>query len=102
VRVFATCLADCLARLTHGFSRHRAGVDDDGAPLERIEAGGTRLALYYLGFVGVEAAAECQNVYSHQATPSVSRCQTPVSGSKRPANSHSAGPVIMTWSSSRQ
>ena len=36
-----------------------------------------------------------------QAALSVSRAQAPVEGSKLPENSHSAGPVRMTWSSSR-
>ena len=70
-------------------------------PASVAEAGGLGLAPHHLGFVGVEAAAECDDIYSlgeprHQAALSVSRAQTPVAGSKLPENSHSAGPVSTT------
>src|SRR5690606_24134853 len=102
VRVLAARLADRLPRLANRLGGHRAGVDDDSAALEGVETGGARLAPDHLGFVSVQAAAECQDFDRHQAAPSVSRSHAPVAGSKRPENSHSAGPVMMTWSSSRQ
>ena len=48
------CLADRLARLALGLGGDGAGVDDDGV----AQARRARLGAHHLGFVGVEAAAE--------------------------------------------
>ena len=52
-----------LARLPHGLGRHRAGVDDDGV----VEPGRRRGVADHLGLVGVEPAAEGDDLDAHQA-----------------------------------
>src|SRR5690606_1043309 len=106
-RVGAPRLADRLPCLSHRFAGNGAGVDDDRSAFERVKAGGMRLAPHHLRLVGIEPAAEGDDVdavpyASAHAAPSMSRSHAPVSGSSRPENSHSAGPVMMTWSSARQ
>ena len=96
LRLLAPCLADRLPGLPHRFGGDRARVEDDHAVAEAAEAGGVCLAAHHLGFIGVEPAAECDDVDRHHAAPCCSRAQTPVAGSKLPENSHSAGPVMMT------
>ncbi len=61
-RVFAAGLADRLLGLAHGLAGDGAGVEDDGAAFERAEAGAFGLAPHHLGFIGVEAAAEGDDV----------------------------------------
>src|SRR5215213_3239178 len=80
--------ADALARLPNRFRRDRAGVHHDGV----FEAGADGGVADHLGFVGVEAAAECDDLDAH-ATAANS------AGSKTPSNSNATGPVISTWSS---
>ena len=103
-RVLAARLADRLARLAHGLAGDGAGVEDDRAAVELAEPGGLRLAAHHLGFVGVEPAAEGDDRRRaiRRRSSASSRAQAPVAGSKLPENSHSAGPVMTTWSSSRQ
>src|SRR5690606_12005330 len=108
LRVVATRLADRLLGLAHGLAGHGTGVDDDRPALQFTKASSRRLAPHHFGFVGVEPAAEGDDVdaarrlfLTTHAAPSTSRCLTPVTGSCVPENSHSAGPVMMTWSSSR-
>ena len=55
--------ADGLARLAHRLGGHRAGVDDDGVG----DARGLRLAADHLRLVGVEPAAEGDDVDAHRA-----------------------------------
>src|SRR5690606_3824522 len=66
-----------------------------------------RLAPHHFGLIGVEPTAEGEDIdppvwtlAAHAAAP-VSRSQTPVRGSNLPENSHSAVPVMTTWSSAR-
>ena len=100
-RVLAAGLADRLPGLAHRFCGDGAGVEDDGAAFQCAEAGAFRLAPHDLGFIGVQPAAESDDVNTlgkgrHQAALSVSRAHAPVEGSKLPENSHSAAPVRMT------
>ena len=60
-RVLAPRLADRLAGLAHGLAGHRAGVEDDGAAIGR-QPGLFGLAAHDFGFVGVEPAAEGDDV----------------------------------------
>src|SRR5205085_2446355 len=75
--------ADRLARLAHRLAGHRAGVEHHrvGEPV------GGRLLADDLALVGVEAAAEGDDV--------------DVLHGSSPAKSTAAGPVISTWSSAR-
>ena len=77
--------ADALPRLPHGFRRHRAGVDDDGIFHAGLRGG----VADHLQLVGVEPAAECDDVDAH-ATAANS------AGSNRPSYSNATGPVIRT------
>src|SRR5262249_49169119 len=93
IRALALGAADRLARLAHRFRRHRAGVHHHGA----VEARALRIAADHLGLVGIEAAAESEDVDAHAAPIANS------AGSNRPSNSYCTGPVISTWLSlSRQ
>ena len=58
-RPFARRAADRLARLAFGLGRHRAGVDDHRV----VQAGG--VAAHHLAFVGVQAAAEGEDLDAH-------------------------------------
>ncbi len=74
------------------------------APPASVRGRRPRPRAHHLGFVGVEAAAECDDIPLE--SPGIrrrfpSRAQTPVAGSKLPENSHSAGPVSTTRSSAR-
>src|SRR5229473_2680436 len=61
VGILALELADRLARLPHRLRRHRAGIDDD-----RIgEPGRLRLAADHLRLIGVEPAAEGDDIDAH-------------------------------------
>ena len=60
-------LADRLARLALGLGGHRAGVDDDRV----FEAGGAAVAAHHLGFEGVEAAAEGDDIHGQSTARSV-------------------------------
>ena len=51
-------LPDRLPRLPHRLAGHRAGVEDDRAAGELIQAGVRCLAAHHLGFIAVQAAAE--------------------------------------------
>ena len=54
----AAGLADRLPRLTHGFGRHRAGIDD-----HRVrEPGGVGMRAHDFGLIGVEPATEGDDV----------------------------------------
>jgi hypothetical protein len=83
----AARLADRLARLALGLGGDRAGVDDD-----RIgEPGGARMLAHDLRFVGIEAAAEGDDlglarVRGHRSRPAFSS----------PRKLVAAGPVIHT------
>ncbi len=61
VRPLALEPADRLPRLRHGFIGDRAAIDDDGVG----EPGIPRLAQDHLGFEGVEAAAEGDDLDAH-------------------------------------
>ena len=53
-RMLTARLANRLPRLAHAFRRHRAGVDDHRGP----EPGVAGMLAHDLGFVGIEPAAE--------------------------------------------
>ena len=57
-----TVLADFLTRLAHRFAGHRAGVDHDG----RIETGPTAMGTHHLALIGVQPAAEIDNLERHR------------------------------------
>src|SRR5215831_6844666 len=81
-------LADRLARLPHRLRRDRAGIDDDhiGKP------GCLRLAADHLRLIGVEPAAEGDDIDAHWVALTSNSA-----GSNLP--SYASGPVISTWSS---
>src|SRR4051812_11266761 len=89
VRALACEPADRLARLAHRLGGHRAAIDDDCV----FDAGRRGVAADHLGLVGVQSAAEGDDLGAHQATAANS------AGSKRPSNSKATGRVISTWSS---
>src|SRR3984893_2913663 len=90
VGMLALELADRLARLPHRLRRHRAGIDDD-----RIgEPGRLRLAADHLRLIGVEPAAEGDDVDAHWVA-----LISNSAGSNLPSYSYATGPVISTWSS---
>ena len=62
-RLLALQPADRLPRLPHGFRRHRAGVDDDRV----VETGARRLRADHFRLVGVEPAAEGDDLDAHDA-----------------------------------
>src|SRR4029079_6633796 len=113
--------ADGLTRLPHRLGGHRAGVEDDG--LGKIR--GARLATDHLGLIGVEPAAEGDDVDAHRRATArgeqtrgtthigtspftplptyAAPCLAKSAGANLPSYSNSTGPVISTWSSrSRQ
>ena len=57
-QICAARLSDRLTRLPHGFSCHRAGVEDDRVLESRL----VRARLHGLGFIGVQATAECHHL----------------------------------------
>src|SRR5262249_16396000 len=63
IGMLALELADGLARLPHRLRRHRAGIDDDGVG----ESGRLRLATDHFRLIGVEPAAEGDDVDPHLA-----------------------------------
>ena len=71
--LLAARLADRLPGLAHGFGGDRAGVEDHRAIVEPAKPGGFGLAAHHLGFIGVEPAAEGDDVDRHQAAPCCSR-----------------------------
>ncbi len=71
-RVGAARLADGLTRLAHGLPRHGAGVDDHGVAQTRL--GCARADR--LGFIGVEAAAESDDL-AHARASSAPRSISP-------------------------
>ena len=96
LRPLALRLADRLARLALGLGGDRAGVDDDDVG----EAGRGGVAANHLGLVGVEPAAEGEDVDAHGPHRTLGTAPAANSaGSNRPSNSYSTGPVISTWSS---
>jgi hypothetical protein len=94
--MIAPRLADRLAGLTHRLAGDRTGVDDDSTAGEFAEPGLGRRLAHHFRFIGVEPAAEGNDVDCHQAASASSRLHSPVAGSNVPENSHSAGPVMMT------
>ena len=84
--------ADGLPGLGRGFARNRAGVDDQNAG----EAGRRGFATDHLRLVGVEPAAEGDDVDGHVAPGLAATASVNSAGLKRPSNSNSAGPVIST------
>src|SRR5262245_19585269 len=90
IGMLALELADRLARLPHRLRRHRAGIDDDGIG----EPGRLRLAADHLRLIGVEPAAEGDDVDAHWAA-----LMSNSAGSNLPSYSYATGPVISTWSS---
>src|SRR5207237_1275438 len=93
VRVLAAGAADCLARLALGLGGDGAGVDD-----HRIaQPGLSREPADDIAFESVEAAAEADDLdRGHRPAPARS------AGSNVPSKASAAGPVMMTWPSSRQ
>src|SRR5262249_60720340 len=89
IGMLALELADRLARLPHRLRRHRAGIDDDGIG----EPGRLRLATDHLALIGVEPAAEGDDVDAHWAA-----LMSNSAGSNLPSYSYATGPVISTWS----
>src|SRR5215471_14970559 len=93
LRALALEAADGLARLAFCFAGNRAGIDDDDiAGAFRPKTGGSGSAADHLGLVGVEPAAEGDDVDAHAVPPAASNS----AGSNRPSNSYSTGPVIKT------
>src|SRR5262249_19305715 len=81
---------DGLARLPHRLRRHRAGIDDDGTG----EPGRLRLAADHLRLIGVEPAAEGDDIDAHWVA-----LMSNSAGSNLPSYSYATGPVIRPWSS---
>src|SRR5215468_1503100 len=71
-------------------ARNRAGIDHDGIG----EPGGVRLAADHLRLIGVEPAAEGNDVDAHWVA-----LMSNSAGSNLPSYSYATGPVISTWSS---
>lgn len=96
MRIVAPRPPDRLARLANGLARDRAGVDEDGI----VQPGLLSLASHHFGFVGIEPAAEGNDLHAAHRTDAISECSsrenTPVAGSTLPDHSHSAGPVMTT------
>src|SRR5262249_35809852 len=93
LRAFALQPAYGLARLAFGFGRDRAGIDNHHVcEAARAKAGSGGIAANHLGFVGVAAAPERDDVDAHRAVSAVANSAE----SKRPSNSYSIGPVINT------
>src|SRR6266478_2729603 len=90
IGMLALELADGLARLPHRLRRHRAGIDDDGIG----EPGRLRLAADHLRLIGIEPAAEGDDVDAHWVA-----LMSNSAGSNLPSYSYATGPVISTWSS---
>ena len=90
MRPLARRLADRLARLALGLRRHRAGVDDDHIR----EAGFGCKPLDRLRFIGVETAAEGEDVDAHDASAGSATAKS--EGAKTPSCSNSTGPVMST------
>ena len=90
VGMLALELADRLARLPHRLRRDRARIDDDhiGKP------GRLRLAADHLRLIGVEPAAEGDDIDAHWVALTSNSA-----GSNLPSYSYATGPVINTWSS---
>src|SRR5262249_61996190 len=88
--MLALDLADRLARLPHRLRRDRAGIDDDhiGKP------GCLRLAADHLRLIGVEPAAEGDDIDAHWVALASNGA-----GSNLPSYSSATGPVISPWSS---
>src|SRR5256886_1960813 len=82
--------ADGLARLPHRLGRYRAGIDDEGIR----EARRLRLTADHLSLIGIEAAAESDDVDAHGFA-----LATNSAGSNLPSYSKATGPVTSTWSS---
>src|SRR6266536_2196938 len=82
--------ADGLARLAHRLGRYRAGIDDEGIRKARR----LRLTADHLSLIGIEAAAEGDDIDAHWFA-----LATNSAGSNFPSYSKATGPVISTWSS---
>ena len=59
--VSATRLADRLSRLANGLGSDRTGIDDQRI----LEPGFAGASTHRLGLIGVEPAAECENLDAH-------------------------------------
>src|SRR6185312_4403240 len=81
-------VTDALARLAHRFRRHRTGVHHNRV----AQTSGARLAPDHFRLVGIQAAAECDDIDAHTAPASV-RNNAEL---KRPSYSNCTGPVIST------
>ncbi len=66
VGIIAPRLADGLARLAHRFACHRTGVDDDS----RSQPGARAMLAHDFRLVGIQAAAECEDLRSAHWTGS--------------------------------
>src|SRR5262245_18518541 len=94
VRLLAFEAADGLLGLANRLCGHRTGVHDDGI----MDSSGGRLAPNDFWFDSIQAAAEGNDIDSHDALALANSA-----GLRRPLNSSCTGPVIRTWSSvSRQ
>src|SRR5262249_15554516 len=87
IRARARLCPDRLPGLAHRFGRNRAG----GHHNSFFNASRGRLGADYPRLVGIEPASKCENVDAHAAP-----CLADRSGSNRPSNSYSTGPVINT------
>src|SRR5215471_1387320 len=93
LRALALEPTDGLTRLAFGLAGDRAGIDDHHiANACGAKTGCSGIAADNLGFIGVEPAAEGDDVDAHVVAPAASNS----AGSNRPSNSYSIGPVIST------
>src|SRR5690606_18839227 len=93
VRVLAPRAPDRLPRLALGLGRDGAGVEDDGI----VEARGARMTAHHLGLIGVQAAAEGDDLGRH----TLLRPQPSSEESRTPVKLVAKAPVISTRPSSR-
>src|SRR5262249_21121100 len=85
IRLFPFEAADGLFCLTYRFRRYCARIHDNRI----VDTGSGRLAPDHFRLIGVQTAAECDDIDSHD-TPALAKSV----GSKRPLNSNSTGPAI--------
>src|SRR5690606_28243605 len=96
LRVVAPRLADRLLGLPHRLAGDGAGVDDDRSAFQCAKPRRVGFAAHDFRLIGIEPAAGGDDLHRLPTTAFSAPRQAPVAGSKRPENSHSAGPVMMT------